>query len=344
MTLVSALYYICIFLGLATTSAYTVTFFVLPYNTLYLEGQSGTDEQDVPYVLAIVECAVSAATMVMGLIAFSSQPRRSALLTTLVFFAVFAVLEGTLSVVRAWHLGLLGDDMAQTCSDSLMTGCPTTRFESASRDILFTEPMGGECSFFFWNVGGSMPTRSEWSANNFADCADAPGGAQMCQERLETYMDWSKATSYGWRDDPNALQQAMASANSLTTFPKVHNMQKMMQFQLDYNRTLTQSVLYTEQPSISYCWYWGCHAVCQPLRWAINRWWLCSSLLLFALHTANMGMVIKLFVQTPPPKEKTGLPTSNPNTSNPNPEFVMKAPVLGRRNRPLSANPGGLYF
>ena len=330
----------CICMGLAMTSAYALTFFILPYNSLYLEGQSGYDETDIPYVLAMVECAVSILTGVMGLVAFANKPQRSSILITIVFFVVFAILEGTFGVVRAWHLGLLGDDMARTCSDTMQSGCPTTRFESSNtlgRDILFTEPLGGECNFFFWNVGGVMPTRSEWERQDFVPCQDPDN---QCAWRMETYMDWSASTSYGWRDDPEALRSVDSSTNSLTTFPKIHNMQRLMQLQAKYNRTLVQTVQYTEQPSIAYCWYWGCHAVCQPLRWAVNRWWLGSSLLLFILQTANMGMAIALFRASNGPKEKV-LPASNPNTDS---GFVMKAPVMGRRNRPLNANPSALYF
>ena len=179
-----------------------------------------------------------------------------------------------------------------------------------------------------------MPTRSEWEREDFVSCLDPDN---QCGWRMETYMDRSKSTSYGWRDDPTVLRAVDSSTNSLTTFPKIHNMQRLMQLQAKYNRTLVQSVQYTEQPSIAYCWYWGCHAVCQPLRWAANRWWLFSSMLLFALQTSNMAIVIALLTK---PKEKSGLPVTAPAP----PSFVMNAPLFGRRTRQLGANPSVLHF
>lgn len=337
MSIALAINYISTWLGLAAVAGYAVTFFVVPYNSLYLSGESGYDENDIPYILAMAECAVAGLTFVMGVIGAGNKTK-PALLTMMIFFIVFVVFQGTFSVMRVWNLGLLGDDMARTCSDTMNSGCPTTRFESANslgRDILFTEPLGGECNFFFWKVGGVMPTRSEWERENFTPCQDPDN---MCAWRMETYMDWSKRSSYGWRDDPTALRAVDSSTNSQTTFPKVHNMQELMKLQVKYNRTLVQSVQYDEQPSIAYCWYWGCHSVCQPVRWIVNRWWLTSSLVMFVVQIINMGLTTALWLRPRAAKVKTIAEAQS------TPSFVMQAPVLGRRNRRLNTNPDMLHF
>ena len=54
--LVTALSYLSAFIGLGATFAYLATFSLTPYNHLYLSGESGYDETDVSYTLAIVEC------------------------------------------------------------------------------------------------------------------------------------------------------------------------------------------------------------------------------------------------------------------------------------------------
>ena len=61
-TLVTVISYLCTLVGLGATAAYAVTFYMLPYNEIYLTGLSGYDEADLPYTYAIVECAVSGST------------------------------------------------------------------------------------------------------------------------------------------------------------------------------------------------------------------------------------------------------------------------------------------
>lgn len=358
-TLVTVISYLCTLVGLGATAAYAVTFYMLPYNEIYLTGQSGYDEQDLPYTYAIVECAVSGSTFIIGILAFTlvknRRPSRNVLLTAIVFFSMSLILAGTFGVLRAWNMGYFGDEMERTCSDSDVTGCPTTRWEDLNnRDIMFTEPKGGQCTFWYW--GPKMGVRYDtgvvspcvwYGANTPLPSIVRPNSVievGTCTDAIETYMDWSKATSYGWRDDPSKIVAAM-NIQDITTIDKVHNMKILHGLQgairgIDGdNKTIPAQDAFSVQPSIAYCWYWGCSATCQPERHRANHWWLFSSAALFLIHLLNIMMSISLWQQAP-----KDVPIVQAYTIEEGSAFEV--PEMGRRRRRLvkNINPTGLMF
>ena len=140
---VTAVSYLSTFIGLGSTFAYLATFYLTPYNQLYLPSESGSDDTDVSYTLAIVECVISGCTFIVGVLAFAAakSPPRRVVLVAMLFFIVSVVLEGTFSTIRAWNLGLVGTDMERTCSDiGVFTGCPTTRYASLQAPVRFCTP------------------------------------------------------------------------------------------------------------------------------------------------------------------------------------------------------------
>lgn len=373
--LVTAVSTITTVLGLTASAAYAVTFYLLNYNELYLAGQSGYDDTDLPYTYAIVECAIAAMTFFIGVLAFSSggRPRKKAVMIALVFFSLSAILSGTFGMLRAWNLGLIGDDMEKTCSDvGQATGCPTTRFEHVhDREIVYKEPAGGDCTFWFWGnkAEGSSDSmerlfdivRQKLKDNSSeslvyvnAETAASPPGQykSLMQRDIETYMDWSEASSYGWRDDPDALitlaedSDSLESANLETLMlRKVHNMKIIMDFQTkivkaDANDIVTADRL-TEQPTLSYCWYWGCSRVCHGQRYLINRWWLGSSLALFSLQFLCVVLAAVVYKKTKPDKEdeEEGVDLEENYV-----DELMPTPLRGRRKRQLVQNPSELMF
>lgn len=358
-TLVTVISYLCTLIGLGATSAYAVLFCILPYNEIYYTGQSGYDENDLPYTYAIVECAVSGATFIIGVLAFASVrnniPSRYVLITAVVFFSMSLILSGTFGVLRAWNMGYFGDEMERTCSDSDVSGCPTTRWEDQhNKNIMFTEPRGGQCSFWYW--GPYMRARYEtkegpgYPCNGLAMLPSTNGENGVvnfgtCTEAIETYMDWSKASSYGWRDDPVQLS-TNTDVQSITTIDKVHNMKMLQKLQHSIggvsNQTIPAQDRFTVQPSIAYCWYWGCSEKCQPERYMANHWWLFSSAVLFVLHLLNILMSISLWQQKG--KESTPIPIVTAGYLENGAGFDV--PEFGRRRRRLvkNENPSGLLF
>lgn len=337
---VTTVAYLCTLVGLGATAAYALSFYILPYNKLFLEGESGHDERDLPYIIAMIECAISGATFIIGVLAFSSgKPKKRVALIAVLFFIILVIMEGTFGVIRAWNLGFFGDDMEKTCSDTQQfTGCPTTRFEALHHEILYTEPRGGECSFWFW--GPEMKTRSQ-----FQPC---PPGRATCEQDIETYMDWSKHQAYGWRDNPEQIKTLLSGSSDITTVDKVHNMAQIMRLQAQYNSSIVTPL--STQPSISYCWYWGCNKVCTALRWSVNRWWFISSLALFVLHIINLLLAIVIY------RSKKGNDGNDYESSESIQEAKawavdddletpqISAPVIGRRRRTLNKNPHVLRF
>jgi len=333
---VTAVAYLCTLVGLGATAAYALSFYILPYNKLFLEGESGHDERDLPYIIAMIECAISGATFIIGVLAFSSgKPKKRVALIAVLFFIILVIMEGTFGVIRAWNLGFFGDDMEKTCSDTQQfTGCPTTRFEALHHEILYTEPRGGECSFWFW--GPEMKTRSQFQC---------PPGRATCEQDIETYMDWSKHQAYGWRDDPEQIKTLLLGSSDITTVDKVHNMKEIMRLQAQYNSSIVTPL--STQPSIAYCWYWGCNKVCTALRWSVNRWWFISSLTLFVLQIINLLLAIVIYRS----KKENDYESSESiqeakawavDSDLETPQ--ISAPVIGRRRRTLNKNPSALRF
>lgn len=333
MMIVSTISYLCMLVGLGATAAYALSFYLIPYNELYLEGKSGHDEDDVPYTMAIVECAVSAATFILGVLAFAGpRPSKSVLGKTVVFFAILVAIEGSCGVIRAWNMGLFGDEMTRTCSDTQpFSGCPTSRFEAINHEIMYTSPSGGECSFWFW--GPEMKTRFQF---------ECPQYEPMCGHDIETYMDWSNRNSYGWREDPTAIAALLSDPHGTTTTVKVvNNMEVLMQLQTKYNRTIAPSAMLEHQPSLAYCWYWGCNAKCMSLRWSVNHWWLVSSFSLMAVHLINMFLALSLCKA---PEKDDVAEATLVDYEKDDEEMLIEAPVIGRRRRALNKNPAMLRF
>jgi len=358
----TAVCYLCTFIGLSATAAYAVTFYLTKYNQLYLSGQSGYDETDLPYTYAIVECCISAATLLIGLL-LPAQPTKRTLLICVLFFGVSGGLQGTFGMLRAWNLGLVGDDVQKTCSDvSQATGCPTTRFEYVhDRDIAYGSPSGGDCTFWFWGNRPADPSSSSDAMMRLVDIErqqcldvgvqleDCPSGREQPNlspngtfhdvnpRTIQTYMDWSDPFSYGWRDDPNAVLNLESTTNLETlNLDKTHNMQQIMSLQ--EKAVLPDGDKLTTAPSIAYCWYWGCNSVCHEQRYLVNRWWLLSSIALCVLHVVNVVVAANLYAKK---KQKSvAVPTEDEEED----DMEMLAPARGRRKRQLVQNPSGLMF
>lgn len=345
--LVTFISYLCIFVGLCATAAYAVTFYMTNYNELYLSGQSGYDETDAPYTYAIIEAAFAAATALVGILGFvtTGRPSKRALMVCVFFFSTVSILEGALGTMRAVKLGLVGDDVGGTCSDiGKATGCPTTRFEDVhGRAITYTEPLGGDCVFWFW---GLKPTMGGVSGNNMKRFTDITIDNEklskttflgISQRRIETYMDWSEPTSYGWRDDPDEISSLAETSNlDSLMLNKRHNMQEIMDIQK--KAQLSEELKLTHAPSLSYCWYWGCNSVCHQHRYLVNRWWLLSSVSLLISYIIALICTVVLWRKTP-----TSEKAVDAYVSEEDPEELLP-PLRGRRKRQLVQNPSGLMF
>tara|TARA_B110000879_G_scaffold202168_1_gene278185 strand:+ start:381 stop:1484 length:1104 start_codon:yes stop_codon:yes gene_type:complete len=361
ITIVSCL---CTFIGLSASAAYAVTFYMTKYNQLYLSGQSGYDETDMPYTYAIVECCISSATFFIGLLGFvtAGRPTRRAILVCLLFFGVSCGLQGTFGILRAWNLGIIGDDMQKTCSDiSQSTGCPTTRFEHVhERAITYASPSGGDCTFWFWGNRASMALPTAGSMMRLVDIEkkNCPPGQNTCTSTtlpgglykgiapgtIEKYMNWADVFSYGWRDDPDEVIKLGETGNlESLMLDKTHNMQHILTIQ-NKSATATSGNIpeadqLSEAPSIAYCWYWGCNSVCHEQRYLVNRWWFFSSLGLCVLHIMNVIVSAMLFQRLP--KIAYAVAAVEPDDE---PDLELMVPTRGRRKRQLVQNPSGLMF
>ena len=323
-----ALSYLCMSIGLGATIAYAATFFVTPFNELDIT------IQDTPYVLSMVECVVASSTLILGILAFAHQktPPKRVALVTLIYFATALLFEAACVTTRAWHFGMFGDDMLHTCSDAgALTGCPTSRYELLEdRDISHSS----ECTFWFW--GPNMFTRGDADCNVLPPISVTPTGD--CKEVMDTYMDWSHPTSYGLRDDPTSV--TTASFGELSTPDQVNSMRKLMELQAKLNGTIQQPL--TSQPSINYCWYWGCNSVCHEHRFRVNWWWFISSASLLVLYGINVTLTAIVWRHHTGIVKKEDGASVDVETANGEEMFIV--PTIGRRKRNMKRNPDMLRF
>lgn len=330
--LITTVAYLSTWLPLAAVAAFAVTFFVTTYNEIYYAENASYDESDLPFTMAIVECCMSGATFILGIIAIS--PTKRVLLVAAMFFALGVILEGTIGIIRAYNLGILGGDDA-TCLDASMSGCPTTRYEAVNNDIQFLSPSGGDCQFWFWGPDMKARYTGVTACNGYGQTDDA------CGPLIENYMDWSKASSYAWRNDPSDILSA--TQGSIATVDKMHNMKYLLQQQaIIGNVSIPPRYAYSKQPSIAGCWYWGCSELCQPQRYLVNRWWLISSVTLFGVHL--LLLVLTLLAWRTPENVEAPKVEAVPAQDIEKNLVMVQAPSFGRRKRRLIQNPSGLQF
>jgi len=364
--LITFVSYLCTFIGLSASTAYAVTFYMTKYNILYLWGQSGYDDTDLPYTYAIVECCIAVLTFFIGILGFATvaKPSRRSVLVCVIFFAIAGCLQGTFGMLRAWNLGFVGDDREKTCSDkSLVTGCPTTRFEYVhDREITYSSPAGGDCTFWFW---GSRPTLTSSSTSMMRlvdiekqQCKisgktlrECPSSTERDEpnlkdgifngvnpDEIEIYMNWADVRSYGWRDDPDQVRNLENTTDLKSlNLNKKHNMREIMEIQAEAGFQIVKTDRFTTMPSIAYCWYWGCNSVCHEQRFLINRWWFFSSVILCFLDIVNVIVASQILVKTP--QKNKSVPMEDDEE-----DIELMAPLRGRRKRQLVKNPSGLMF
>ena len=345
--LITVVSYLCTFIGLSASTAYAVTFYLTKYNTLYLSGQSGYDDTDVSYTYAIVECCIAALTFFIGLLGFSTvvKPTRRGVVFCIIFFATACCLQGTFGMLRAWNLGFIGDDREKTCSDkSLVTGCPTTRFEYVhDREIAYSSPAGGDCTFWFWGSRPTPPSSSSTSMMRLVDIEKQLTGGTfngVNPRDIETYMNWADVRSYGWRDDPDQVRNLEETSDLKSlNLNKKHNIQEIMEIQARNGTEILKTERFSTAPSIAYCWYWGCNPVCHEQRFLINRWWLFSSVILCFLNIVNVIVASQILVQIPPKNKSVPIEDDDEEE-----DIELMAPLRGRRKRQLVQNPSGLMF
>lgn len=352
-----AISYISIIVGALATAAYFVTFYLTPLDHLYFSESSGNDIRDQPYILAIVECVLSGSLAIMGSVAFTPKKDRGSWLTGTVLIGIAMTCHAIFTVIRGVNMGILFDDISRTCSDKGLSGCPTTRYEAVAshQDIMFSSPFGGQCSFFFW--GPTMKARYEGlkagpsgEPVNDACAGWALNNGRLCDQTIETNMDWSKASSYAWRDDTTDITSLLFDVNNAVTIDKEHNMEVLYKLQQQIVNVsagaIPEEYRYKGQPSIAYCWYWGCSDVCISHRYHVNKWWFYSSAVLTVADLVVFIWALKTLPDDD--KQKNDIPAvaivdAEKGNFEEGGFLAPKLPITGRRRR-VQQNPSGLLF
>ena len=333
--------YLSSLLPLSIAFAYAVTFYLTDYNEIYYSENNSYDDSDLPYTIAMIECCLAAVTALLGLVSFATKPTKNISLVYSLFFGVGTIMSLVFIIIRGSHLGIFGGDES-TCTDASLAGCPTTRYEAINDDIQFTSPSGGDCQFFFWGPDMKPRYSGDSACNGYGETDG------VCGPLIENYMDWTKSSSYGWRDDPADIQAA--SQGQIATIDKIHNMKYLFSLQSTIgNVSIPNAYAYSKQPSIASCWYWGCSEVCQPHRFRVNRWWFISSVALFVIHMICLVLALiswrsnrqKEFDDSIQKPSKAASDVEQPQEGT---ELNFSNVSIGRRKRRLIQNPSGLQF
>ena len=338
----SVIFWLGLIFGLCSVVTYGVTFFELEF------GELGSTENDLPYILSIVELIFSGFVLVLVSVVYNKFIRSSVQSKSrqeevggrvaLGFFVAMFLLEIAVTIIRAQHLGFLGDNVENTCSDTgKVTGCPTTRFEHVhDRDIKYREPLGGDCTFWFWGVKPASVDSSSGSMKRLVDMDSSSSQYRGIDlNDIETYMDWSEPESYGWRDDPDVLK-TLTEVTSNT--PRKYNVNFLMELQESVT-ALTPEERYDGAPDLEYCWYWGCSAVCNHERYRINRLWFGLSVLQTVLSVVYISLAYSVSSAN---RRDLKVEFSSEEAASVDEAGELMLPVYGRRKR--LQNPSGLVF
>lgn len=317
---------------------YVVTLYLLEWEEL----DSGTD---LSYSLSVVEMCVSIGLGLTCVYVF--RQKGGNIQTALIFFVLAFVFQVAVTSIRATNLGFFGE-VENSCSDTgKETGCPTTRFEHVhDREITYREPKGGDCTFWFWGVRPESAVSSSGSMKRLADMGGSSSYRGISLNDIETYMDWSEPESYGHRIDPDLLQSLTDSLTDqslpdLSKKKRIFNMEHLLELQESITG-LTDEEKYATAPSLEYCWYWGCNAVCNHERFVINRVWFWLSVLESVLTLVYCGLTYSIFQHVAKDNKKdTNVQGADAATDVGEGEELL-LPVYGRRKR--LQNPSSLMF
>jgi len=250
--------------------------FELTYNEILTQSSSNWFDvsQDVPLTLAVGEIVVCFIALVFGASTVGIEKGRCLFYLYGFGGIIFGAVHGFIFYTRLVNVGTVegivsltdvGIDAAkQTCVDTTMTGCPTTR---RSVD-------DGSCSFWYWDT--------------------QPSAAQLLNENktfvyddVINYMNWDVASSYGYRTiDTVNTNIVTVDPDQESTMKKLLEIQTYLQStdnQATYGITIQTEIDDANPPTLAYCWYWGCDKTCMPSRHRTNQAMLYASFSLTVL-------------------------------------------------------------
>jgi hypothetical protein len=341
--LLSSLYALIGFAGSATIGA---TLFIVHYNELH-NPEYPSQDIDWPVNLAFIEIGLALAALISGVIVFQASGKLNSitmcqLWIAIAFLGTCIVGHSGIAIIRAYMMGLFGSGLG-TCADiGTLTGCPTTRWEATkSQPIQFNTPYLPECTFWFWDSMhsyASMVKQIEL-VNDTTAKSHISAAAQVTRQ----YMDWSERSSYGWRIDDTDVNRMLDSAG--VSPDTTNNMDRLMAIQEQYDGSPTSYVQIsdslTSKPSLSHCWYWGCHPVCTDERYMINMWWIGTSSVLALINVLILVIVICLRNEKSEKKDEPDVEspedpdedTPAEDTEDPDAIEFIPAPYMKRRQR-----------
>ena len=346
ISLLSRLYGLIGFAGSATL---IVTSFIIHYNELH-NPEYPSQDVDWPAILTFVDLGLAIAALLMGIVVFQAtgslkKISRCQLWIAIIFLGVCIAGHTGIAIIRAFMMGLFGAAEGNCADTGILTGCPTTRWESSTTEnIEFDTPYLPECSFWYWD---NMYTYAAMVKQvSLVNDTQVKAQISSAAQEVRMFMDWSERSSYGWRmDDTDASRMLDTSGISPDT---TNNMDRLMEIQEQYkgvsnNAYVSISDPLSTKPSLSHCWYWGCHPICIDERHAVNMWWLMTSTTLAVVNAVILVIVICLRnekdgknkdeenddIEAQPDEEEESNETPDPDA----PLEFIPAPYMKRRQR-----------
>lgn len=286
----------------AGTATLATTLYTTPFNELN-NPQYPMEDVDWPGILTFVEIGICIASLLLGIVVFTanengglSRISRCQFIMVIVFLGFSVLAHIGILIIRGYMKGFVGGP--GTCADTaLATGCPTTRWEASDTEtytIKYDTPYAPDCAFWYWDKMHSYQSMVKIQSQ-----LDGPLASLVSEaaQNVRLFIDWSERSSYGWRVDDKDIDRLVDNGIEFT-LDNTNNMNRLMQIYTKYSSDNVTAVgaqgngggyisigaAMTSKPSLSHCWYWGCHPVCTSQRHLINMWWFVTSAVLAAVQ------------------------------------------------------------
>lgn len=181
--------------------------------------------------------------------------------------------------------------------------CPTTRHENQKPsesagfwNISETEPLfRSDCVFWFWDntftLESALISTSGQSGTGAGVTID-PSKRESLKNEMLNNMNWQDRKNYGFDNIDDQCENDLGAldciADGRTVYQQIEVKARQVndggadEYGVAIEKQLPGDVGAKQLPDISFCYYWGCNAVCNHYRYRINR----------VLHYLSMAMAL----------------------------------------------------
>ena len=252
--------------------------------------------EDVPlYTLMAVEFLAVLILLCGGCFGIYAKKNSNTRAPILLFVGVAFIIYGITGTWRAVTIWGEGEGQCNYFGDNdYLKACPATRHERLKVDGGWNEDISNEANT--WNISKKEPVQKSdcvfWFWDNTFPMdsmvgAGSPltGNQQIALEQeMIKNMNWAGKASYGFYDADDTCETDFMGATDCiqdgrTVFKALEDDPDTV---TNLGITISKKLGSIPKPDISFCYYWGCHHLCNEDRYYVNRLLLYISLTMAA--------------------------------------------------------------